>query len=407
MPSKTETKKKEFENRLEAYEEIAPLKKVMMWGEPGSEAVLAQLLPKEVSLFYDEFNVLEAREEFKGAVKLLESQGVEVVLVKDLLAEMIESTADYSEVSAEELIRELSLLGESYHDTHKGKEIADIGILDDLTEMVESDVIKYGENVAVRINQILSMNGELPLANVMYARDQSNLLGTAWIWSSMTHPIRRAEVALYRAALEHAGLFDSSGLDIVQVSGEGRLEGGDGIVHNGICYIGVGGRTNLKGVMQVAPSILNQGLRLMVPYDVQRNRGAKSEMSAMHLDTYWMPCGDNQVVACIDEANQRILLEIVKTEKGDIEIVRLGKFGDHLVEEGFDVIPLTKAEQKDFAPNFLNLGNNRVVLSLSEGNDLEEELGKREIEVHSADLVNITKGYGGLHCMTAALQRGS
>ena len=144
----------------------------------------------------------------------------------------------------------------------------------------------------------------------------------------------------------------------------------------------------------------------MVPIDAERDRGLKDEMDAMHLDTIWMPSGENEIVACGDEVERRDLLEIVKDKTGGLEIIERGRFLDHLAERGIDLVPLTKYEQERYAPNFLNLGNNIIVLSLAEGNKLTEELGKRGKKVYDANLQNITKGYGGLHCMTASIKRG-
>lgn len=144
----------------------------------------------------------------------------------------------------------------------------------------------------------------------------------------------------------------------------------------------------------------------MIAIDAERDRGLKDEMDAMHLDTIWMPSGKNEIVACGNEVERRYLLEIVKDKTGGLEIVERGRFADHLLERGIDLVPLSKYEQERYAPNFLNLGNDRIVLSLANGNRLTEEFSKRGKKVYNANLQNITKGYGGLHCMTASIKRG-
>lgn len=399
----------ETNSNLGVFEETAPLKKVIMWGEPGSEAVLGQLLPMEISCFQEPFDIIKAREEFKFSRQLLESKGIDVILVKDLLARMIEDTDYVVNKDLSKITSELAKKGNKYRDQYqevvsKDKDVNLSNWPEWLTLSLRADAEEYGEKTAVALNEVLSNRDGLPLSNVLYARDQSNLLKKTFVFSSMRHEIRQPEVKLYRDALEHAGIIANGGLDVVCVGGSGRFEGGDGIVYRGDVYIGVGGRTNLEGIMQVAPSILNQGGRLFVPIDHERDSGKLCEMGAMHLDTYWMPCGENEVVVCEDEASRRELLEVTFSS-GSLKTKNIGWFIDHMEKTGMEIAPLTKEEQDHFAPNFLNLGNHKAILSLKE-NSLPKELGERGMTVYSADLKQITKGYGGLHCMTAAIKRG-
>lgn len=396
---------------LGIFEETSKLKKVLMWGAPGSEAVLAQLLPKRISCFEFEFNVPDAGIEFAKAKSMLEKHGVDVISVKDLFAKMIDDIGTKPRVDLDALKVELKKRGEEYYEKYKdeeGKEggISGIYVLDWIDQVIDRDVVTYGESTAIVMNDILSLqsNSGLPLANVLYARDQSNLLGKTWVWSSMEHDIRKEEVGLYKEVLRWSGVVKPSEVTEVQVI-NGKFEGGDGIVHNGICYIGVGGRTNLCGVTEVARAILADGLRVVAVYDGKRTRKEEPEMDAMHFDTFCMPCGKNKMVVCKDEAKRRRFIELT-IEDGELKISRKGKFMDHLGETGMKLVPLTKYEQLHYAPNFVNIDDNSVILSLAGENGLTEELGTAGMSVECANLKEITKGWGGLHCMTAAIKRG-
>lgn len=390
---------------LSVFEETSALKKVIMWGKPGSETLLGQLLPSRISCFQTQFNVQDARHEFESAKSILTGQGIEVVQVKDLFAKMIgekglQSQADYNNLR-ERIIQKALRFSEMY----KGEGISDVEeVLSWLDEVLTDDVNSYGEQKAVLMNEVLSLNSELPLSNVLYVRDQSNLLGTTWIWSSMEHQIRQPEVYLFKTILNHSVLLNLEELDQIQVSGNGRFEGGDGIANAGIFYIGVGGRTNVEGVLQASGPIIKKGGRVMISIDESRDSG-ENEMDAMHLDTFWMPIGLNQIVGCQEEISRREVLEVVGDLSTGLELKNRGKFEDHLTERGVELIPLTKQEQLSYAPNFLNLGDKKVVLTLANGNNLTTELQNRGFTVFNADLQNITKGYGGLHCMTAAIER--
>lgn len=408
---KDRKEKLEVNAGLGVFEETAPLKKVLMWGEPGSEAALGILLPKHIGHFQEPFDVHEAGIEFQRSRKLLEDNGVDVVGVKDLYAKMLLAQGFRAEESIKSLGEKLIVKGFNYRKSYPevvsyDKDVNISDWPDWLNEALDKDKAKYGEEIAVGLNQkCTERNGDLPLANLMYARDQSNLLLNTWVFSSMRYEIRQPEVGIYRSALNHAGIIDDRNIDVVSVSGKGRFEGGDGIVHDGIVYIGAGGRTNKLGIEQLAPSILKSGKRLLVLFDEERDSGRLDEMDAMHLDTFWMPVGPNQVVSCGDESCRRELLEAVWSN-GNIKFENRGWFTDYMKAKRIDIVPLTKPEQEHYAPNFLNLGNGKIILSLSEGNDLYSELTKRGKTVMSADLKNITKGFGGLHCMTAAIKRG-
>ena len=390
---------------LGVYEESAPLKKVLMWGKPGAETILGQLLPKKISCFEEEFNVPEARREFGEATAILKAEGIEIIQVKDLFAEMVLQKGVNQEMSVATLKSKIETRAHEFYNQYKDDGISDVNeVLSWLDKIIDEDVERYGEKAAVIMNNVLSLQSKLPLSNVLYARDQSNLLGGTWIWSSMRHQIRQPEVSLFKNVLSFSGLFDGSNISQVQVSGAGRFEGGDGIVNNGAIYIGVGGRTNMEGIMQAAPTMLKYNEKVIVPIDEERDHGTKGEMDAMHLDTIWMPSGKNQIVACEDEVSRRKIIEITKVG-GKLKVTDGGWFADHLAGRGVDLIPLTKDEQERYAPNFLNLGNDVVVLSLAKGNKLTERLGAKGKKVYNANLVNITKGYGGLHCMTASVVR--
>jgi len=396
------------------FEETALLRKVVMWGQPGPEAVIAQILPEKISCFLENFSVIKARKEFEVARGMIEIHGVEIIQVKDLLIKMIDKQNLRPEHTLEGLKDALVQKALTFSKKYPGgytKEIEEIG------GMVDEDVTKYkNEGAVIVMNEKLSLSPEFdfPLANIVYARDQSNVAGRAWIWSSMRHEIRQPEVALYQKVLEYSGVVNSSNFDkIVKVTGDGRFEGGDGIVNGGVYYVGIGGRTNWEGVKQIAPAVLSQGLRLVVFRDIKKAKGLENEMQVMHLDTMWMPSAINTIVACDLHMNGRFAFEVFE-EKGQLQVKGLGKMDEYMKQRGAKIISLSDEEQKAFAPNFLNLGNNIIILSLVKEESVNREAGEQTIEeklkaeglvVLNADLEAITKGYGGLHCITAAIKR--
>ena len=58
------------------FDETHPLEEVLVWGEPGIETLLGQLLPKSKSLFFSYYEV-QARREFRHLQALVENEGIQ------------------------------------------------------------------------------------------------------------------------------------------------------------------------------------------------------------------------------------------------------------------------------------------------------------------------------------------
>ena len=104
---------------LGVFEETASLKKVLMWGPPGSEAVLGQLLPARISCFQTQFNVPAAHREFENARAILEKEGVKVILVKNLYAQMINEKKLAPEGSLVELKQKMTARALRYYKKYR------------------------------------------------------------------------------------------------------------------------------------------------------------------------------------------------------------------------------------------------------------------------------------------------
>jgi arginine deiminase len=249
------------EPRAQVYSEIAPLKEVLVWGEPGCEALLGQLLLKSKSLFFSDYEVAKAREEFRGLQSLMERQGVTVIRAKDATARLHESHPFPSSPSS---IKELKYLlfqrANEYYETYKqlkseqlaGEKIEisfeeiHIQVKKDIEQILKEDLETFGETARMRINPVLCHVKKLPLANIFYGRDQSQTLGNKINLSELKWDIRKPEVGVYQEALIELGYEKS----LVEIS-SGVLEGGDLAILEDTCYIGVGARTELSAVREV------------------------------------------------------------------------------------------------------------------------------------------------------------
>ena len=407
------------------FDETHPLEEVLVWGEPGIEALLGQLIPKSRSLFFSYYEVLEARKEFQHLQALVENEKIRFTRAKDALAKRLERRELPNEPkSIYELEAALLQRANEYYETFREKKIeelprngahADIDeiyrqIQKDLKRILDEDVQMYGKTATIRLNHLLSLSYELPLANIFYGRDQSQALADKLVLSILKWNIRKPEVAIFREALLELGYQDS----IIEID-RGTLEGGDIAVFGNTCYIGVGARTSFSAVKslcrKIGPWLEQQGLQIVAVINKRHEDEAKlfgaptaEHMHLMHLDMFWIPLAPDSVLAYGAEIDQREVIRV--TRNSDMFITEeLGSFREFHADKGIEIIEVTKQEQENFATNLLNLGNKTVIVALSTNTRVIAELERRGYRVLSAELNKLVNGYGATHCLTAPVRR--
>ncbi|HSM72368.1 MAG TPA: arginine deiminase family protein [Anaerolineales bacterium] len=405
-------------------DETHPLQEVLVWGEPGCEALLAQLLPKSKSLFFSYYEVREARTEFRRMQTLIEKEGVRVIRAKDAyvraLAKMdIPNLPD----SIHELERKLIQRADEYYENFRQEKIAELEdseftisideihkqVKADIHKVLQEDVEAYGEMNAVKLNHQLSLTHDFPICNIFYGRDQSNTLGNQIVISSMRWDIRRPETEIYKVALKELGL----GEFLVEIK-DGTIEGGDAIILGDTCYIGVGARTTMSAVEdlygKIGENLEKQGIQVVAVVNERHEKESASpakptteHMQVMHLDMFWIPLAGNLVLAG-NEIDSRIVLKLTN-RNGKVTTEEMGSFRDFIGDKQIELIEVTAQEQKDYAVNLLNFGNNKVLVALSRNKRVIREMESRGFKVIHADLNKLVGGYGAAHCLTAPILR--
>ena len=358
------------------YNETDPLKFAALWGPVGAEALLAQLYPPTISLFFADFNVLKARQEALDFAKALNNFGVKTFFVRDEVAKNIKPI----KMTLEQLITKLG---------------------ENTRELILQDVARYGEEKAVALNHFLCLKFKFPLGNLIYARDQMNVLLDKMIISSMTKPIREDEVSIYESVYKN--------LDIEKIhlpKGE-TFEGGDAYIHNGYIYMGVGVRTTLEAAKYIFEKLNPKDLEFAIVADRNpHSRSAKEQMDFMHLDTFSNPIGDDQIAVCEEEARRRRVL-FLKKVAGKTRVIDSGlSFLEHLEKKEKDIVIIPGEEQESFGCNFLAIDNKTLILPLNSNKKTNERLADCGKQLVFQCLFESTRGYGAAHCMTGQLFRG-
>lgn len=409
----------------QVFNETDILEEVLVWGEPGCEALLGQLLPKTRSLFFSFYEVPQARAEFRRMQALLEGEGVTVTRAKDAVAQMLKNQeVNNAPSSIRELKAELlSRADELYelHREHKIRELEREGIRHDvddiyaqvkkdLSVILEEDADTYGESAAVRLNHVLSLSHPLPLANIFYGRDQTQALTDKILLSSLRWDIRRPEVNIYKEALMELGYHES----LVPVE-RGTIEGGDIAILGDTCFIGVGARTSYSAAKDVCrkigPLLNNKGIQIVAVINKRHeeeaaNYGAPTDehMHIMHLDMFWIPLADNLVMAYGEEVDQRTVIRLTRNSN-QLITEEMGSLRVFLGAKGIDIINVTREEQENFATNLLNMGDQTLMVSLSRNKRVIAELESRGYRILNAEITKLVNGYGAVHCLTAPVRR--
>jgi arginine deiminase len=405
-------------------DETHPLQEVLVWGEPGCEALLAQLLPKSKSLFFSFYEVPEARSEFRRMQTLIENEGVKVIRAKDAYVRALEKMdIPNLPASIQELESKLIQRAEEYYENFRQEKITELEnneftisideicrqVKADLRKVLQEDVEVYGEMNTVKLNHQLSLRHDFPICNIFYGRDQSNTLGSQIVISSMRWDIRKPETEIFKIALKELGLEEF----LVEIE-DGTIEGGDSIILGDTCYIGVGARTTMSAVKdlygKIGANLEKQGVQVVAVINERHQKESASpskptteHMQVMHLDMFWIPLAGNLVLAG-SEIDSRKVLKLMN-QNGRIATEEMGSFRDFIRDKQIELIEVTAQEQKDYAVNLLNFGNNKVLVALSKNKRVIHEMESRGFKVIHADLNKLVGGYGAAHCLTAPVKR--
>lgn len=409
----------------QVFDETHPLEEVLVWGEPGIEALLGQLLPKAKSLFFSYYEVLEARREFLFLQSLVEGEKISFTRAKDAFAARLKSKEIPNEPkSIKELEKLLLARAGKYYETYREKKMEDFsreeihGNIDevylqinrDIHQILQEDVDAYGEICAIRLNYLLCLAYELPLANIFYGRDQSQALAEKLVLSTVKWEIRKPEVSMFKEALLELGYQDS----LISID-RGTFEGGDIAMFGDTCFMGIGARTSLSAVKNLAKKIgpYLETQKIQIVGVVNKRHEAEADvfthptdehMHLMHLDMFWIPLEPQLVLAYGKEIDQRDIVRI-SYNSGAFIMEELGSFHQFHINKAIEIIEVNQQEQENFATNLLNLGNKTVIVALSTNKRVINELEKRGYRVLSAELNKLVNGYGATHCLTAPIRR--
>jgi arginine deiminase len=367
-------------------------------------------------LFDDVIWVSRAQAEHDRFVELMRSEGTEVLLFHDLLAETLENRAARDWLLERRLRPEETTVMFARPLTEWLSEVPAEELATRLTGGVT--VQELPTEIGSVIGRALRPSDFViaPLPNQLFMRDTS-----AWIYGgvSINHmywPARQKETLNLEAVYRFHPRFRDEGFPIWFGGfdhdwGGAAIEGGDIMpVGDGVVLIGQGERSNARAVSILAKNLFQAGAaRLVIGAQMPRER------AAMHLDTVFTFC-DSSVCTIYEPVVDQIL-PIMYRPGGEDGVAAelsdrsfLDEVKDALGIESLTVVT-TGGDEFEAERNQWDDGNNVVALSPGtvvayERNEATNaKLAKAGIDVRPIAGQELGRGRGGGHCMTCPVER--
>jgi len=386
--------------------EVGRLRTVLLH-RPGPE--LKRLTPRNsADLLFDGIPWVErAQEEHDRFADALRAHDVEVLYVRDLLAETLADT------TARDLVLERTLSAPGLGGTLRGEVERHLGDLDvgALTDALigglAHEELRSGSGIVYRLMDRLDFVVP-PLPNLLFTRDSSVWLGSTVAVTSPSMPARRRETWLTETIYRHHPRF--AGTEVVYSPGEEWLEGGDVLLlAPGVVAIGVGQRTTPAGAETLAARMLAAGLAtavLVVPIAQER--------ATMHLDTVCTMVDVDAVVMYPAVADTLAAHVITADGDGRLRVdgpepflvaaaKAMGIDTLRVIDTGLDPVTAER-EQWDDGNNTLAIAP-RLAVAYERNVETNAQLEDAGIEVVRIAGSELGSGRGGPRCMSCPVAR--
>lgn len=387
--------------------------RMILMHQPGDELFWGSVHPL-AALFEVYFDYESAAREHAGYQRALESKGIEVRLVCDVLLQgTIDDNGAAVAGAALDDLRGLAAQCVDYRTESLSAEDAAMQpeyldyVLRSATPQDLVRMILLRPTLTLRaadINTPYTAVYQLdPLMNLFYTRDQTITTAKGVVVGRMNSVQRRNEASVVEFCLRKLGMTPIGAI----AGDEAFLEGGDFLPFGNMAFIGCGLRTTQAAIDQLMTNDWLGCDSLMVVRDHWRNQ------EQMHLDTYFNVI-DRDLATLVEnrfaadpQSEHYLTFDLyVRSSGGYEKEISEGSLLEYLARDlGMTVIPISAADSRTYANNFLTIGAREIMAVDGQSGELQQTLKNLGVKVTWVPLPSLIKGYGAAHCMTQVLVR--
>ena len=407
-------------NAINVKSEIGPLKKVLLH-RPGNE--LLNLTPDSLQrLLFDDIPFLpEAQREHDEFAHILKANGVEVVYLEDLMADVLNISEEILDKFIRQFIYEAGIrtpkyktLVFEYLKSFKDKKEL---VLKTMAGISIGEISRAKREVEKSLVDFVSEESEFladPIPNLYFTRDPFASAGNGAILNKMYSVTRNRETIYAEYIFEYHPDFAGKVNKLYDRYLPYHIEGGDVLnISNHILAVGISQRTEAAAIDELAKNCFKNpecSIDTILAFKIPESR------AFMHLDTVFTQIDYDKFTYHPGIMGSLKVYEIKKGEKDDdINVKARSGSLEKILEEylGRDIILIPCAggdmisaerEQWNDGSNTLAIAPGVVIVydRNSVTNEVLRRFGIKVIEMRSAEL---SRGRGGPRCMSMPLVR--
>ena len=410
-------------NAINVKSEIAPLKKVLLH-RPGNE--LLNLTPDSLSrLLFDDIPFLpEAQKEHDEFAHILKENGIEVVYLEDLMADVLNLSDEIEDKFIRQFIYEAGIKTPKYKNlvfeylksyTNK-KEL----VLKTMSGISIGEISRAKREVEKSLVDFVSEESEFladPIPNLYFTRDPFASCGNGAILNKMYSITRNRETIYAEYIFNYHPDFVGKLNKYYDRYLPYHIEGGDVLnLNNHILAVGISQRTEAGAIDELAKNLFKEPsceIDTILAFNIPESR------AFMHLDTVFTQIDYDKFTyhpGILDT------LEVYEITEGDIpdsdEDLNVKKVEGNLEEilekylgRKIELIPCAGGEKISSEREQWNDGTNTlciapgVVVVYNRNNITNNILREHGIKVLEMSSAELSRGRGGPRCMSMPLIR--
>lgn len=406
---------KSMNSNINVTSEIGKLKRVMLH-RPGRE--VENLVPEYLGrLLFDDIPYLKvARQEHDGFADIFRNNGVEVLYLEELLAQVFENSK-IKEKFIDEFLMESGITSTAYYDALSNYLLSmqPCDIVDTMMTGVRKGEVEIKKATSLADIMMDEYPFHLdPMPNLYFTRDPASILGKGISINRMRMEARRRETLFIKYVYNYHPIFNNSQTPLwYDRDNTFAIEGGDILVlSNEILAVGCSERTMAEGIEELAKNLLggDSGFKKILVFEIPKKR------AFMHLDTVFTMIDYDKFTIHPGIEGPLSIYEVTSNAKGELnfkhntdsleKILKTSLKVDsvELIKCGGGDLMVAGREQWNDGSNTLAIAPG-IIVTYERNYVTNEILEKKGIKVLTIPSSELSRGRGGPRCMSMPLER--